>query len=690
MALIDTLKSSLQKWLSPDRELGHSVSNSYWSSLYQAYKSSDYENAYPYIHLMASTFASQQHYMVDKNGEKTEGDEASGSANLLARTYYPNDDMSDYDFREAMAIQALVHPIALWRVHGNEVVRGGKKYIPAKNIKGFTPLFDVQIIRQDGQITYQLPNNGGILERHQVWVDKEFNPEHMNAGFTPLVAAHKWIKLDDYIADYQAGYFENGAVPAGQFVITAGSITEFNNVVDTLQERHRGASKNNNVTYVHRPTSSNVSGAPAQIEWVSFSSGNKDLALKDLFEQTDKRIKQKFRIAPSLVGDSENNNLSSAQLDRKNFAETVMKPFTIKRWTRFNMNMNRITGGFGGAFGADVEIPAISEELKFKAEEKNINAQTVTTLVTQGFTAESAIEYVDTGDIRKLVEKPEPEAETVIPDTEEIKDAPDLPIDEQHQVSKELTPEDRNVYEKRLYGAVLARMTAQIDKAEELIISKEISVEKPLDEAEDELLTEAMLGVLLAAMLTQGKIERSHQVELLFTSGIDASDTEPFKLTGAQEAEYRKYIKTIATSYNDQTAEKIRNILTVGNEQGLSVGEMKRQMRGLLTEDWRIDRLARTEVHLSSTKSAQYSMQSIAKELNIIIEKRWTTNSSQPCEYCQGFASKGWVTLETSWAGIGDTVVGVNGGIMQNDWRNIKEACLHANCACTEEYQRRI
>ncbi len=39
-------------------------------------------------------------------------------------------------------------------------------------------------------------------------------------GYSPSEAS-RWATLDDYIADFQAGFFENGAVPAGQFIIAA-------------------------------------------------------------------------------------------------------------------------------------------------------------------------------------------------------------------------------------------------------------------------------------------------------------------------------------------------------------------------------------------------------------------------------------------------------------------------------------
>ncbi len=46
--------------------------------------------------------------------------------------------------------------------------------------------------------------------------------------------------------------FENGAVPAGRWPRTNAAIL-FRESVAMLQDAHRGAGSNNNVTYTHRP-----------------------------------------------------------------------------------------------------------------------------------------------------------------------------------------------------------------------------------------------------------------------------------------------------------------------------------------------------------------------------------------------------------------------------------------------------
>ena len=681
----------LTKSINGDRTLGYTDTRMYnpgyigWHDISGYYNSNKYDNVFPYIDLIASKFAAQDQYMVNAKGEKTAGDDP-GSANLFSRLYYPNDRMSDYDLREAIAILALFDNRAMWRVHGKTTVRRGKKYILPQDITGFTPLFGVVTDVVGDEVIYRLPNNDE-LEYHQIIIDEDFNPEGFGLGYSPTKAAETWIDLDDYLSCHQKGFFKNGAVAAGMYNIIAKSPQDFQDIKRGIIANHQGAGNNNNVMFNYTPVSADGKTGTGQIEWIPFNQQNKDLALKDLFDQVDKRIKQKFRVPPSMVGDSENNNLSSAQVDRKNFAMDVLEPFTKKRWSRWTMNLNRITGGFGGEIMADVIIPAISEEKKFEAETKQIDAATVTNLVAQGFTAESAIAYVKSGDIADLVEQ-EKEVEIVAPDTTDLTDIPHLPETPQQQtktVKKKIDPKDRNRFEQRLALAVKERMQAQVDKAAELIKSKAISEQNPIDPEEDILLTEAMLAVLLAFMQYQGDIEQVNNVRVMLNAGIDASDVGEFTLTGAQKAEYRKYVETVGKSYNDVTRQQIQNTLVTAREQGLSRAEIKKQLQGLIT-DWRIDRISRTEIGVAGNESSIYSMKNISKELGVKVYKVWQVNSSTPCSFCA--SNNGMrVLVDENFYNIGDVIHDHDGGMLKNDFKDLSTPNPHPACRCSVYYE---
>lgn len=183
-------------------------------STYSFYKSNQYENGYSSISTLANGFAVIEPYTIDKTGK-------SVPSNILDRIYTPNRQMSAYDFREALAVMSLVHDKVRLQVHH----KGTR--VNAESITGFTFMEGYYEDIIDGKRRYRL-QNGTFLTDDEVITLKSFNPDEINGGFSPSRAARRWTKIDDCIADYQAGFFENGAVPAGEMIITARTRTEFN------------------------------------------------------------------------------------------------------------------------------------------------------------------------------------------------------------------------------------------------------------------------------------------------------------------------------------------------------------------------------------------------------------------------------------------------------------------------------
>ncbi len=387
------------------------------SSSYGYYQSNQYENGYSSITTLANGFLMVEPYTVDKAGNKV-------ASNILDRIYTPNNQMSAVDFREALMVMTLVHDKVRIRVHHKT------ENINADTITGFTFMENYGETIVGGKRLYKL-QNGESLTDDDVITLKSINPDDINGGFSPSRAARRWTTIDDYIADYQAGFFRNGAVPAGEMIVTARTTSEFNDIVDNLQAKHKGAGKNNNITYSHRPTDQNGAPLNSQVEWVPFSSQNKDMALKDLFDNANKKIDSVYGVPASMRGVNDTNTYASMRVDEVVLVKYALSPLTLKIWGKFTHELNRITGGIGVAITYDLEIPEIADEEKVKAEAKKTDADTVSGLVTAGFTLSSAVEYVETGDISKLEEKPpEPEQDNPeITDAEEQSETPDQPID---------------------------------------------------------------------------------------------------------------------------------------------------------------------------------------------------------------------------------------------------------------------
>lgn len=396
-------------------------------STYDQYKSNDYENAYPSITKITNKFMMIRPYAVDGKAEKVNDTPA-----VINALYHPNKLNSSVEFREALSLMYLVHPktyILVWRREGGKILPGGK--ITPKNIAGFTFMEGVTAVTIGGKTTYTVNTDEGssTYDDSEVITLRGLNPYRINSGgFSAVQAASKWTTLDDYIAQYQKGFFRNGAVPSGEFVITAPTPKEFNDIVDKLQEKHRGADNNNNIVYTHRPTDASGKPVNAQIEWIPYSVSNRELSLKDLFDQANKKIDSTFGVPASIRGVGENNNYATARTDQQNFMENVVNPIALKIWTGITHELNRITGGLGVAIAYDIVIPAIADEEKVQEERDKIRDERVQAWLEKGYTLSSIKNYLKSGDIEDLDDGEVKEDKVDDPDVDEgneVKNAPD-------------------------------------------------------------------------------------------------------------------------------------------------------------------------------------------------------------------------------------------------------------------------
>lgn len=361
--------------------------NDGWHALsgsYTRFENDDYENVYGSASKIINRVADVSPYAINEKKERVL------NAVALDKTFKPNQQMSGYDFREALFGKFIVLGEALVRVH----TKNDDNATP-DNIIGYTFLENAvrTVSPVDGVITYTV--NGKTFTDKEVIRIHGFNPNSLLDKYSPTQAAKRWSGIDDYIADYQRGFFKNGAVPAGEFIITAASTQDYKDIKAGMQQAHRGAGKNNNVVYSYRPIDGNGKAQNSQIEWIPFNSDNKSLDLGAIFEQVNSKIDSAFGVPASIRGVGENNNYATAQMDARNFVENTINPLLLKVWTSFTHELNRITGGLGYAIVYDLDIPSVSDDKKVQAETHQITLTTISNALQAGFDIKSVLEAID-------------------------------------------------------------------------------------------------------------------------------------------------------------------------------------------------------------------------------------------------------------------------------------------------------
>lgn len=652
------------------------------------YRNDKYENGYSSIRAISNRFMTLVPYGIDENGKPM-----TMPPNVIQCLGRPNQDMSGVDFRDAMAVMTMVWDNTYVLVHerfGRDT-RPARENIREDQIAGFTFLENVLEVSVDGQIQYEVYENNEKVTYYpyQVIDLHDVNPGNLSKGYSPSRAARRWTRIDDYIADYQSGFFENGAVPAGQFVITAPTAQEYKDIVSNLKKKHKGAGKNNNVTYTYAPIDP-TTGKPGQaaITWVPFNTTNKDLALHDIFEQANKKIDSVYGVSAFIRSIDEAPNFATAQVIERNFVENTVRPFALKKWGRFQHELNRITGGLGYGIAFKLETPHIAEEQKSIAETNQINWTTIQGMIEGGFTYDSAVEALKLPPNWKLLKEGDSNTTTI--------NNPKTDVDEGDGVAaspdnlhkpKNMTPEDMPGFELRLQEPARNLMQKQVNHAIDTLDPNNATGD-PTEDDKDTFVDEMM--VIVAAILLYGGIQQWQAGKnLLLEAGIAEADipSGPYELPKAAETRYKKYLSTIADSYSSDTTEAIRRVLDNAATQGLSSGETESALRNIMnTDEWRVKRLANTEVNRSGAVSSVEAMIEIADQSEATIEKTLMSTSGNPCEFCRSFIGV-WIPVKSVMIKKGQEVTGADGGLMVNNWDNNYCHDVHANGQCVPEFR---
>ena len=648
-------------------------------SLMNYFQSDGFDSAYPNIRPIVNDYMEVEVVAKDSNGK-------SVKSNILDAIYDPNSRDSYNRFQEKIAVSTLVLPntyILVWRQEGTEAKPGAPFMAGGKNICGFTILENPAISYLNGKLHYQVGADTWT-EDEVITLPGGVTPYNLNAGYSPSMAAKRWLTLDDYIADFQKGFFENGAIPAGTFIITAATEQEFDDSVNKLQDAHRGASKNNNVTYAPRPI--DAQGKPAehaQVEWIPFQQTNKDIDFKNLFKQTNMRIDMSYGVSAFIKGVDDAPNYATAQVSDKNFAKRAVRPLLVRNWGQFSHELNRITGGTGIYLSFNYEIPTVADEEEVKAR-ANLNQSTmVVNLVNQGYTLGSIVDAFDLPKRLKLLSKTErkeeidndkpqvDEGDNVTPDPNDVDSV------KPWNVKAELTEREEDDYEGKLYDVIQADMQAQINEAK----SNAKALTKKEQEAV-EAFTDAMMVVIADILQTSGEDEHDKVVKIILDAGLNADDAKPYELTQEEKDDYRDYLLNVGESYRADTQEAIQAVLDRANTEGWTKAELDKALQDIMSTDrYRIERLSKSEMNRSQQMGNLNAVDQITDDTGIKFNKVWNTSSATPCEFCSALNGKA-IAQDESYLKVGQTLTGTDGGVLVNDFVDMDVTQAHPQCNC--------
>lgn len=646
--------------------------------LYNHFKSDEYASSYPNVRPITNELMGIMPYAIDGNGKPVRHP-------ALDALYHPNKKDSLPMFMEKIGVSVLALPytyLLVWRKEGGVAKPGGEYGFKGQNIGGFTFLERPAITYRDGKIFYTMGSQV-FTEDEVIAIPGGAHPDRLYEGYSPAMSACKWATLDGYIGDFQNGFFENNAIPAGVFKVAAPTTQEYKDMVELLKERHRGAGNNNNVSYTHAPIDSQGKQAPAQIEWIPFAQSNKDIDFEPLLKHVDNRLSEAYGVSSIIKGVDSNAKYSNAEVSEAGFAKRAVKPLALRIYSQITHELNRITGGLGVSLTFKYEIPAVSDAEKVKAETKAIEGDIIIKYTSEpynwsldsvidAFGLSNSYKLLKQGTTATVIDNDKPEVD----EGNEVGSSPDpTKIDGVTPINKakaELSDEDK------LERAARELMQSQIDRAVDELKDTQAAIE-PTKEELDAFIV-AMMAVISAILIANGESEYAAGV---IAAGLSLDDLQGFTFTTEADDAYRAYLRRVGDSYGNDTAESIRKALLDSQEQGLTRKEAEAKLKNILnTDDYRVKRLARTELNNSQNIGKLEGMKSLAAETNTQWEKTIDHSGVAPCPLCQSQEGVWTPMNEPLWAL--DSTIAATGDdgqqiIYVNNWQTNEAQDYHPN-----------
>lgn len=678
-------------WL-PVRQDG---SGNFVSSYY--HDDDSFENSYGNMTAISKAGRVVQPFLVDGNGEQVKagasGKQLKAAQNVLAKVYSPNEDMSDEEFFEALILMYLAKSRFYVRIH--HTARRNNGTIDPASITGFTFLENAQPRIEQGVRYYQVGTKK--YDAIEVMSFGGINPLDLSEGYSPLQAARRWTRIEDYMADYQAGFFANGAVASGMYTIAAETEQQYLDIKTMMQKTQRGAKKNNNVLYNYSPVDP-TTGKPgqAQITWTPFTVQNKDLALKDLHEIVNKKQNDSFGVSGVIKGDVDETTYASAMVVEKFFVKYTVKPIVSSIWRRFTHEINRATGGLDYAFSFELEVPVLGDELIQRAEAKKTDAETLTMLAKR-YTLKSIVEAFDFPEsYKKLKPIEQAPAATTTPDPVQPDAGADAPGDNNGAPSQEagaktttkaITPDERKSYEDQLRDELQAYTDADINSLVEAFIETGTVPDAP-GELDDKL--EAILTATVIAILVQrGQREQAAAISTALKAGVKVPGLSAYVASPEQLAEYKTYLQSIATGYNAQTRSQVLSAITDALREGTNKNDLAIALQKIGLSEYRARRLADSEINRASNNASLDAHKRVSDAMtDHYYVKVWVADGPAPCPTCSALDGTN-MPLDKAFIDLGQTFNDENGDPVTNSFMDIETADAHPNCQCHQRYELR-
>lgn len=332
---------------------------------YQGPLCSTAENVFAQMRPLVDEMKMVQPYGVGKNGAKL----ALARTPELAALIDPNEDMGWAEFADLMFSTWLTEKelnIHVWKDRRGQVYGYSVLPVGSRHVVGGRTYF-----------TYAMETGGTKeLSRDDVMILRfSRNPRNIDEGVSPGIASLIWSQIDDVLAQYQLGHFENGAVPAYIAIIRASTKEKYEQKRKEMERGFHGAKNKGKTLFLWRQFLDDGSEKD-EVEVKTIQGSNASLAIKDIMSIVNDKLNKSFGVSNFILGDDSSAKYDNAELSQQQFLSHRVYPALYCFWDQFQHELDRITGGLGYAIEFELEIPELTDRLKVKAETKKTEVET--------------------------------------------------------------------------------------------------------------------------------------------------------------------------------------------------------------------------------------------------------------------------------------------------------------------------
>lgn len=218
------------------------------------------------------------------------------------------------------------------------------------------------------------------------------DPLNRFRGIPWISSAIMEVMGDKAATDHKLAFFENGATPNLIVKLDITDLDKFNAWVDKMDADHKGSANAYKTLYMGAGADARTVGTDLQ-----------QLDFRNVQGAGETRIAAAAGVPPIIAGFSEGLDAatySNYGQARRRFADLTMRPL----WRNVAGSLAQIIPIPAGAelWYDDRDIPFLAEDVKDAVEAQGLQAKTISTLVTAGYTAESVVEAVNAGDWNRL------------------------------------------------------------------------------------------------------------------------------------------------------------------------------------------------------------------------------------------------------------------------------------------------